>query len=93
MKYELNRQKYIRMQHLINIRMAKAYRTTSNEVLSILTGMTPIIITLEEAIKHYNIKKRIGSHTFVLDNNAELKYWPHPADTVTITEVTDNEKH
>jgi len=33
MKYEHNRQKYIRVQRLINIRMAKAYRTTSSEAL------------------------------------------------------------
>jgi len=29
MKYEHNRQKYIRVQDLINTKMAKAYRTTS----------------------------------------------------------------
>jgi len=44
MKYEHNIQKYIRVQRLINIRMAKAYRTTSSEALCILKGMTPIII-------------------------------------------------
>ena len=37
MKYEHNRQKYIRVQRPINIRMAKAYRTTSSEALCILT--------------------------------------------------------
>jgi hypothetical protein len=25
-----------------------------------------------------------------LDNDVELKYWPHPADAVTIKEVADN---
>jgi hypothetical protein len=40
MKYEPNRQKYIRVQRLINIRMAKAYRTMSSEALYILMGMT-----------------------------------------------------
>jgi hypothetical protein len=38
MKYEHNRQKYIRVQRLINIRMAKAYRITSSEALCMLTG-------------------------------------------------------
>jgi len=33
MKYEHNRQKYIRDQRLMNLRMAKAYRTTSSESL------------------------------------------------------------
>ena len=72
MKYEHNRQKYIRVQRLIKIRMTKAYRTTSSEGLCILTGMTPIIIKMEEAIKYYSIKKRTGSHTFVLDNDVEV---------------------
>ena len=41
MQYEHNRQKYILVQRLINIRMAKAYRTNSSEALCILTGRTP----------------------------------------------------
>ena len=65
MKYEHSRQKYIRVQRLINIRMAKAYRSTSNEALCILTGMTPINIKLEEVVKRYNInKKREVTHSY-----------------------------
>jgi hypothetical protein len=44
MKYTYNRQKYIRVQRLMNIRMAKVFHTTSSEALCIMTGMTPIII-------------------------------------------------
>jgi hypothetical protein len=33
---------YNRVQRLMNIKIAKAYRTTSNEALCILTGTTPI---------------------------------------------------
>jgi len=51
MKYEYNRLKYIRVQRLMNIRMAKAFRTTSSEALCILAGMTPIIIKIKEAVK------------------------------------------
>jgi hypothetical protein len=51
MKYEYNRLKYIRVQRLMNIRMAKAFRTTLSEALCIVTGMTPIIIKTEEAVK------------------------------------------
>jgi hypothetical protein len=72
MKYEHNRQKYIRMQRLMNIRMAKAYRTTSREALCMLTGMTPIIIKLEEVVKRYNIKEKSGNSTFELDSEVEL---------------------
>jgi ribosomal protein L5 len=45
----------------MNIRMAKAFRTTSSEALCILTGMNPIIIKTEEAVKQYIIRKRKGS--------------------------------
>jgi hypothetical protein len=76
--------------HLINIRMAKAYRTTSSEALCILTGMTPINIKLEEVVKRY-INRKTGSHTFVLDSAVELEHWLHPADAVTIKEVAGNE--
>jgi hypothetical protein len=52
-----NRQKYIREQRLLNIGMAKAYRTMSSEVLCILTGMNPIVIKTEGAVKQYNSTK------------------------------------
>jgi hypothetical protein len=51
MKYEYNRLKYIRVQRLINTKIAKAFRTTSSEALCILTGTTPIILTTEEAVR------------------------------------------
>jgi hypothetical protein len=58
MNHKYNRRKYIRVQHLINISMAKAYRTTSSEALCMLTATPPIIIKLEEIIKQYNKKKK-----------------------------------
>ena len=36
--------KLIRVQRLINIKVAKAYQTVSNEALCIITGLTPITI-------------------------------------------------
>jgi hypothetical protein len=45
--------KLIRVQRLINIKIAKAYRTVSHEALSIITGMTPIDIKIEEAAQIY----------------------------------------
>ena len=63
MKYAYNRLKYIRVQRLMNIRVAKALRTTSSEALCVVTGMTPIIIKTEEADKQYDIRKRKGSQT------------------------------
>jgi len=63
MKYAYNRLKYIRVRRLMNIRMIKAFRTTSGEALCIVKEMTPIIIKTEEAVKQYNIRKRKGSQT------------------------------
>ena len=57
MNHEYNRQKYIRVQRLINISMAKAYRTTSSEDLCMLTAMTPIIIKLEEIVNDTTQKR------------------------------------
>ena len=72
MNYEHNRQKYIRVQRLINISMAKAYRTTSSEALCMLMGMTPIIIKLEQVAKRYKIKDKSGNRTTELDHGVEF---------------------
>jgi len=85
-KYGYNRRKYIRVQRLMNIRIAKAYHTTSSEALCIVTGTTPIIIKFEEAAKHYNVWKGNRGHTQKIDLDVELNHWPHPADLVNITE-------
>ena len=38
--------KLVRIQRLINIRIAKAYQTVSNEALCIITGLIPINIKI-----------------------------------------------
>ena len=57
MNHEHNRRKYRRVRRLIDIRMAKAYRTTSSAALCMLTATTPIIIKLEGFVKRYNTKR------------------------------------
>jgi hypothetical protein len=42
-----------RVKRLINIKIAQAFRTTSYEALSILTGITPILIELGNLAKYY----------------------------------------
>ena len=44
MRFKFNRLKYSRVQRLMNIKIAKAFRTTSSKALCILAGTTPIII-------------------------------------------------
>ena len=49
MEKNCNRTLYRRVQWLMNIKIAKAYRTTSNDALCILTGNAPVEIKAEEA--------------------------------------------
>jgi hypothetical protein len=54
---EHNRTIYNSVQRIINIKIAKAYRTTPNEALCALTGITPIVINAEEEAKMFNIMR------------------------------------
>jgi ribosomal protein L5 len=92
MRYEYNRRKYIRGQGLMNICMAKAYRTTSG-ALCIVTGMTPNIIKSEEAVKQYNVRKGNVSHSQKIDQEVGLKIWTHEADVVNVTEEIGYKEH
>jgi hypothetical protein len=71
LEYEYNRLKYVRVQRLINIRMAKTFRTSS-ETLCILTGITPIILKAEEMVKKYSSERKRKPNT-LFDSEVELK--------------------
>ena len=71
--------------------MVKAYRTTSSEALCMLTGMTPIIIKLEEIVKRCKEKERAENSKTEMDLEVEFKSWPHPVDAVIIEEVESEE--
>jgi len=74
--------KLIRIRRLI-IRVAKAYRTVSNEALCVIAGLIPINIKIEETGKYYEITKEKGIQ---YDGEMEVKNWSHPAKHVKITE-------
>jgi hypothetical protein len=57
MAKKCNKILYTRVQRLINIKIAKAYRTTSGETLSVLTGITPIEIKVAETDRLYHITR------------------------------------
>jgi len=82
--------KIIRIQRLINIKIAKAFRTVSNEALCVITGLTPINIKIEETAKYYEYIKGNGS---LFDQEIEVKHWIHPANFVKITEGQEVSKH
>ena len=82
--------KLIRIQRLINIRIAKAYRAVSNGALCVITGLTPINIKIDETAKYYECIKGYGN---LIDQEMEAKYWTHPANSVKITEGQEDSKH
>jgi len=82
--------KLIRLQRLINIRIAKAYRTASKEALCVITGLIPINIKIEETAKYYESVKGQGN---LFDRDMEIKHWTHPAYTVEITDGQEDSKH
>jgi hypothetical protein len=91
-KHEYSRRNYIRVQGLLNIRVAKAFRKISSEALCILAGMTSTFIKTEEAVKQYNITKGKGTQTHLFDSRVEFKNWPHLADAVKIIEAKEYKK-
>jgi hypothetical protein len=78
-----NKHRHARVQRLINIKIAKAYRTVSTEALSVLTGLTPITIKIEEASKYYHIIRSCEKDIKV-ETRIGTQYWQHPAETITL---------
>jgi hypothetical protein len=91
MEKKCKRTIYSRVQRFMNIKMAKAYRTTSNEVLCILTGITPIEIKADETANIYRITR--DKQNNLLDHEIELEDWTHPADSVTTSEHNETNEH
>jgi hypothetical protein len=75
----------------MNIKIAKAYRTTSNEALCILTRITPTETKAEDTANLYSIIRDRQNHQ--LDHEVELKNWTHPADSVTISKQNEANEH
>ena len=85
----------------MNIKIAKAYRTTSDEALCILTGTTPIELKAEEAANLYRITRDKQDHQ--LDQEVEpkightrqtqLKLMSNRKETNTIQIFTDGSKN
>jgi hypothetical protein len=84
MAKKCNKILYTRVQRLMNIKIAKAYRTTSGEALSVLTGITPIEIKVADTDRLYHITRDRQNRQ--LDHEEEPKDWTHPVDAVSISE-------
>jgi len=62
-----------RVQRLINIKIAKAYRTVSNEALCIITGLNPIHIKIKETAELYNIGRGNSYKKLQIDHDKPPK--------------------
>ena len=81
LKKKHNAVKLKRVQRLINIKIAKAYRTTSHEALCVLTGITPILIELGNQVKIYH-STRGNKKSEKYDAPIHYSQWNHPATTL-----------
>ena len=87
---EFNRKIHNRVQRHTNIKIAKAYRTTSNKALCTLSGLTPTVIQAEEEAKFFNIMRESSKND--IDKDVQVKDWLHPADNVRTTEFLEDEE-
>jgi hypothetical protein len=85
MEKKCNKIIYTRVQRLMNIKIAKAYRITSGKTLCILTGTTPIDIKAAETAKLYHITR--DRQNLQLEHEVQPKDWTHPADLESTIKV------
>jgi len=76
-------------QRLINIKIAKAYRTISFEASCVMAGVPPIGIVIDGKVQLYKRKHGLENSDVVCDIPLPSKEWPHPAKQVTITETSE----
>ena len=80
MRKENYKARLLTVQRLINIKLAKAYRTVSNEALCVLTGMMPINIKIDQEAQLYQLTKGTAKNKTQIDKDMEVRYWLHPAE-------------
>jgi hypothetical protein len=85
--------KYVRVQRIISLRIAKAYRTVSHEALCILTGITPIHINAQEIATRYNITTGRSTQKYQIDEAENPSNWLHPVDIVSVNDIKDGDEH
>ena len=80
-----NLSEYQRVQRMINIKIAKALRTLSNEASCILAAARPIQLAVEEKVRNYT-----ATHNNIeYDEPLDVRYWPHPAEMPLIRAPTE----
>jgi hypothetical protein len=85
LKKRNNFRKYQRVQRMMNIKIAKAFRTLSHEASCVLAGVRPIQLATEEKVQTYE-----ATHTHIeYDAPLEVRYWPHPVEIPLIRAPTE----
>jgi ribonuclease HI len=79
-----------RVQRMINIKIAKAYRTISFEASCMMTGVPPMRTVIEENARLYKIKHKAERSEYECDLPLPVKDWPHPARRLKIMEISDS---
>ena len=85
-----NLHKLQRVQRLITIKIAKAYRTISFEASCLMAGVPPIGTVIEGKAHLYKRKHSTGRSDDECDMPLPVTEWIHPAQRVTIMETTDS---
>jgi hypothetical protein len=67
-----NLTKYKRIQRIINIKIAKAYRTVSYDASCVIAGVRPIQITIEQKVHTYMATK---INNLECDTPLEVRCW------------------
>jgi hypothetical protein len=74
---------------VINIKIAKAYRTISYEASCVMAGVPPIGIVIKGTAQLCERKQGIESSDHVCDMPLPVNEWPHPARRVYITDTNE----
>ena len=70
---------------MVNIKIAKAFRTLSYEASCVLAGVRPTRLVIEEKVRTY----KATHNNIEYDAPLEVRYWPHPAEIPLIREPTE----
>ena len=92
LKKKHNAIKLERVQRLINIKIARAYRTSSYNTLCILTGMTPILIELGSQAKIYH-NTRGNEKREQCYAPKHCSQWNHSADALEMKEKRERREY
>jgi len=89
LKRKHNVAKLKRVQRLINIKIARAYRTTSHEALCVLTGITPIQMELRSQAKVYYITRGNAQ----IDAPKQYRKWTHTTKAIELKEKCEEREY